>query len=63
MNKPKPPLWRIVKEGTTGDCPICKSTMLKKHEWVFFIWVKQLDVFSLNVRTTLITLKIKEIGF
>ncbi len=38
MNISKPPISRIVKEGTTGDCPICKSTMLKEHEWIFFRW-------------------------
>ena len=30
---PKPPSTRIVTEGTIGDCPVCKSTTLHKHNW------------------------------
>lgn len=30
MDKPTPPLNRIIKEGTTGDCPLCKSTTIKR---------------------------------
>lgn len=26
---PKPPLSRMVKEGTIGTCPICKSTEVR----------------------------------
>jgi ssDNA-binding Zn-finger/Zn-ribbon topoisomerase 1 len=32
--KPTPPLSRIVKEGTYGTCPKCKSTEIKR--FVFF---------------------------
>lgn len=31
---PKPPHSRIIREGTIGDCPICKSTTKKKY--IFF---------------------------
>lgn len=27
---PPPPLTRLIREGTIGDCPICKSTTIKK---------------------------------
>jgi ssDNA-binding Zn-finger/Zn-ribbon topoisomerase 1 len=33
-DKPKPPLTRIITEGTYGTCPICKSTEIKR--FVFF---------------------------
>lgn len=31
--KPKPPLPRIIREGTIGDCPECGSTTVKKFLW------------------------------
>ncbi len=27
---PKPPLGRVMKEGTMGTCPICRSTEKRK---------------------------------
>ena len=33
-SKLKPPLSRIVKEGTIGDCICCKSTTIKR--FIFF---------------------------
>lgn len=30
---PKPILCRIIKEGTIGDCPKCKSTTIKRFIW------------------------------
>jgi len=30
---PKPPLGRIIREGTVGDCPKCHSTTVKKFKW------------------------------
>ena len=30
---PKPPLSRIIREGTVGDCPECHSTTIKKSIW------------------------------
>lgn len=30
---PAPPLSRIIREGTIGDCPNCKSTTIKKFFW------------------------------
>ena len=27
---PKPPLARIIRTGTIGDCPKCKSTTIKR---------------------------------
>ncbi len=32
----KPPLIRLIKEGTIGTCPNCGSTELLKYEWFFF---------------------------
>lgn len=34
MDKPKPPLNQIIREGTIGNCPHCKSTTIKR--FVFF---------------------------
>ena len=34
INKPKPPLSRLITEGTCGTCPECKSTEIKR--FVFF---------------------------
>jgi hypothetical protein len=31
---PLPPLCRIIREGTIGDCPHCGSTSIKR--WVWF---------------------------
>ena len=33
-DKPKPPLTRLIKEGTLGTCPICNSTEVKR--FIFF---------------------------
>lgn len=33
-NKPKPPLSKIIKEGTYGTCPKCHSTEIKR--FIFF---------------------------
>ena len=30
MEKPKPPLSRIIKEGTSGTCSKCHSTEIKR---------------------------------
>jgi len=30
MEKPKPPLCRVIREGTIGTCPNCKSTEVKR---------------------------------
>ena len=30
---PSPPLSRVIREGTDGDCPSCKSTTLKRFKW------------------------------
>ena len=30
---PKPPLARIIRVGTIGDCPSCHSTTNKKFRW------------------------------
>ena len=30
---PKPPLSRVVREGTVGDCPSCHSTTVKRFIW------------------------------
>ena len=30
---PKPPLTRIIREGTIGDCKKCGSTTIKKFIW------------------------------
>ena len=32
------PKSRLIREGTTGDCPECGSTTLLKHEWFFVRW-------------------------
>jgi hypothetical protein len=34
INKPKRPLTRIITEGTSGTCSICKSTEIKR--FIFF---------------------------
>ena len=31
---PKPPLGRLIREGTIGDCPYCGSTTIKR--WILF---------------------------
>jgi len=31
---PSPPPYRLIKEGTMGDCPHCGSTSIKR--WVWF---------------------------
>jgi len=33
LDPPKPPLCRIIKEGTIGDCPECNSTTIKRFWW------------------------------
>ena len=33
MNIPKPPLTRIIREGTIGDCKKCGSTTIKRFIW------------------------------
>ena len=30
---PEPPLARIIREGTLGDCPKCGSTTVTKSIW------------------------------
>lgn len=30
---PPPPIGRLIKEGTIGDCPKCKSTTVKRFFW------------------------------
>ncbi len=30
MNKPKPPLNRIIREGTVGECKLCNSSLQTK---------------------------------
>ena len=35
MNPPKPPLSRIIREGTIGSCPICHSTEQKRFNLLF----------------------------
>jgi hypothetical protein len=32
----KPPLIRLVREGTVGNCQCCGSSELLKYEWFFF---------------------------
>ena len=34
MNPSKPPLSRIIKEGTIGNCPKCHSTTIR-IPWIF----------------------------
>ena len=34
---PKPPLSRVIREGTEGSCPKCGSTEEKK---ILFLWSK-----------------------
>jgi hypothetical protein len=34
IDKPKRPLTRLITEGTSGTCPICKSTEIKR--FIFF---------------------------
>lgn len=34
LDKPKPPLTRLIREGTLGTCPDCKSTEVKR--FIFF---------------------------
>ena len=34
IDKPKRPLTRIITEGTSGTCSICKSTEIKR--FIFF---------------------------
>ena len=36
MQKPKPPLCRVIREGTIGTCPVCHSTDDKKYNFFFF---------------------------
>lgn len=31
--KPVPPLPRIIREGTIGDCPYCQSTTVRRFGW------------------------------
>jgi ssDNA-binding Zn-finger/Zn-ribbon topoisomerase 1 len=34
---PKPPLSRLIREGTVGDCPECGSTTVRENRmWDFF---------------------------
>jgi len=33
MEKTSPPLSRIIREGTIGDCLYCHSTTIKKYRW------------------------------
>lgn len=33
MEPPKPPLCRLIREGTIGDCPICGSTTEKRFNF------------------------------
>ena len=33
---PKPPLSRLIREGSIGDCPLCKSTQMRKHSMGMF---------------------------
>jgi hypothetical protein len=40
MEKPKPPLCRVIREGTIGTCPKCHSTEQKKHNFLDFSWGK-----------------------
>ena len=43
LGAPKAPLNRIVREGTSGDCPECHSTILRKYEWgIFGRWGRKL---------------------
>ena len=30
---PNPPLGRVITEGTSGDCPECYDTTIKKYKW------------------------------
>jgi hypothetical protein len=30
---PKPPLGRIIREGTIGTCPLCHSTEIRKYRF------------------------------
>jgi len=34
LEYPKPPIARIIREGTIGDCPYCGSTTVKR--WIWF---------------------------
>lgn len=36
MAKPKPPVCRIIREGTVGTCPKCGSTEDKKYNFLWF---------------------------
>ena len=33
IKPPNPPLGRIIREGTIGDCPKCHSTTIKRFIW------------------------------
>ena len=35
---PKPPLSRVIREGTIGTCPKCHSTEEKKYNFLGFSW-------------------------
>jgi len=37
IESPQQPLSRIIREGTIGDCPICKSTS-ERRPWLFGKW-------------------------
>ena len=34
LEYPKPPIGRLIREGTIGDCPYCGSTTVKR--WIWF---------------------------
>ena len=42
MEKPKPPLCRVIREGTIGTCPKCHSTEERKYNFLGFSWGKVL---------------------
>ena len=39
---PKPPLSRIIREGTIGTCPRCNSTEMRQYNFMSFSWGKYL---------------------
>jgi hypothetical protein len=68
MQKPKPPLSRIILEGSIGTCPICHSTEERKYYFLFISFGKiigcinqECDNFKYNKKRTR-KLKIKKLN-
>ena len=43
--KPKPPLCRIIREGTEGFCPACGSTYLTRYRFRCPIYLKDFKIY------------------